>query len=347
MKISEKIKSLRKKAGMTQEQLADRLGVSGQSVSKWENEISMPDISLLPFIAECFGVSIDELFDLTVEERLNRIENRMDIEERLSDRLFDEYREFLEDQLTSFSDRERVLSLLAGLYHMRMESDSKMVSKYAREAIMMNPAKKGCQWLLGKAEGHAVWDWNFANHLSAIEFYKKVIEEDKESPKTTLPYYYLIDNLLADGRVDEAAEYLEVFRTLPSHKPAMYKVYKAHIALGSYDPTLADSIIEDAEREFGEDPVFLFEAAQYYAKRCDYDRAIDYYERSWRVEKAPRYTDALQAIAMINRIKGNITGAINAWDRILVCLKDEWGYSEDDAPYTEAENERSALSSIL
>ena len=49
---------MRKSTGLTQEQLATKLGVSAQSVSKWENEISMPDISLLPDIAEAFGISI-------------------------------------------------------------------------------------------------------------------------------------------------------------------------------------------------------------------------------------------------------------------------------------------------
>ena len=57
-KIGEFLKQLRKEKGLTQEQLATKLGVSAQSVSKWENEISMPDISLLPDIAEAFGISI-------------------------------------------------------------------------------------------------------------------------------------------------------------------------------------------------------------------------------------------------------------------------------------------------
>ena len=78
MELGKKIKQLRLKAQMTQEQLADQLGVSAQAVSKWENSVGMPDIALLPGLAEVFGVSIDDLFDLTTEQRLNRIENRLD-----------------------------------------------------------------------------------------------------------------------------------------------------------------------------------------------------------------------------------------------------------------------------
>ena len=60
--IGENIAALRRAAGMTQEMLAFRLGVSSQAVSKWERQLSFPDLSLLPVIAEVFGVSIDTLF---------------------------------------------------------------------------------------------------------------------------------------------------------------------------------------------------------------------------------------------------------------------------------------------
>ena len=56
------IARLRREKGMTQEQLANALGISYQAVSKWENELSSPDISALPLLADLFGVSIDELF---------------------------------------------------------------------------------------------------------------------------------------------------------------------------------------------------------------------------------------------------------------------------------------------
>ena len=52
----------RKELGLTQEQLAGALGISYQAVSKWENELSSPDISALPLLADQFGIMIDELF---------------------------------------------------------------------------------------------------------------------------------------------------------------------------------------------------------------------------------------------------------------------------------------------
>ncbi|MDE7439669.1 MAG: helix-turn-helix domain-containing protein [Clostridia bacterium] len=59
--LGEKIASLRKARGITQEQLAEKCSVSPQAVSKWENDITSPDISLLPRLSELLGVSCDEL----------------------------------------------------------------------------------------------------------------------------------------------------------------------------------------------------------------------------------------------------------------------------------------------
>ncbi|MBR1854936.1 MAG: helix-turn-helix transcriptional regulator [Lachnospiraceae bacterium] len=60
-KIGAFLKELRKEKGITQEQMADELGVSGRTISRWETGSNMPDISLLVEIAEFFDVSIPEI----------------------------------------------------------------------------------------------------------------------------------------------------------------------------------------------------------------------------------------------------------------------------------------------
>lgn len=62
--IGTNIAALRKAQGMTQEGLANALGVTNQAVSKWESDQSCPDITLLPAIGALFGVTIDSLFGL-------------------------------------------------------------------------------------------------------------------------------------------------------------------------------------------------------------------------------------------------------------------------------------------
>ena len=71
--INENIKFYRKEKGFTQEQLANALGVTNQSVSKWESGQCCPDIQLLPAIAELFEVSVDELLGCNCAKGLGDI----------------------------------------------------------------------------------------------------------------------------------------------------------------------------------------------------------------------------------------------------------------------------------
>lgn len=73
--IGENIKKLRKERELTQEVLANFLGVSYQSVSKWERGDSYPDITLLPSIASFFDVSVDELLGIDKSRKEERIQN--------------------------------------------------------------------------------------------------------------------------------------------------------------------------------------------------------------------------------------------------------------------------------
>lgn len=68
MYIGSNIKQLRQRMNLTQEQVANKLGVSYQAVSKWEVGANTPDIALLPDIANLFGVSIDSLFSDNIDE---------------------------------------------------------------------------------------------------------------------------------------------------------------------------------------------------------------------------------------------------------------------------------------
>ena len=63
--IGDKIAELRKNRKMTQEELANIVGVSAQSVSKWENSQTMPDIMLLPTLASALDVTVNDLFSIT------------------------------------------------------------------------------------------------------------------------------------------------------------------------------------------------------------------------------------------------------------------------------------------
>ena len=59
--LGKRIVDNRKRLKLTQDQLAEKLGVTAQAVSKWENDQSCPDITILPKLADIFGISTDEL----------------------------------------------------------------------------------------------------------------------------------------------------------------------------------------------------------------------------------------------------------------------------------------------
>ena len=63
MSIGSKIAQYRKEKGLTQETLAQLIGVTNQAVSKWESDQCCPDIQMLPKLADIFDVSVDALFD--------------------------------------------------------------------------------------------------------------------------------------------------------------------------------------------------------------------------------------------------------------------------------------------
>ena len=65
------IKKLRKGRGFTQEELAERLGVTYQAISKWENAKAAPDITFLPIMADIFGCCIDELFSREIKTEIH------------------------------------------------------------------------------------------------------------------------------------------------------------------------------------------------------------------------------------------------------------------------------------
>lgn len=89
MTIGKNIAELRKNCGMTQEQLAETLGVSSQSVSKWENEVTMPDILLLPVIAGCFDITVDELYGCRTPKEKRKAVDYDEIPEMLYDTIIE------------------------------------------------------------------------------------------------------------------------------------------------------------------------------------------------------------------------------------------------------------------
>lgn len=78
------IAELRKQHGMTQLELAEKMGVTDKAVSKWERDLSCPDINSLPNLAEILGVSVEELMQIKkeAESPVSKVSEIMDIAPR-------------------------------------------------------------------------------------------------------------------------------------------------------------------------------------------------------------------------------------------------------------------------
>ena len=63
------LKELREKHNLTQEELAERVLVTRQAVSRWETGVTSPDISALPMLADLFGITVDELLGVNETEK--------------------------------------------------------------------------------------------------------------------------------------------------------------------------------------------------------------------------------------------------------------------------------------
>ena len=87
--IGLRIRSLRKKKGLTQEGLASALSVSPQAVSKWESGLTYPDVAMIPAIAGFFQVSLDVLFDFDL----------LGLQQKIDDLLREAHSYFYEDPL--------------------------------------------------------------------------------------------------------------------------------------------------------------------------------------------------------------------------------------------------------
>ena len=112
MNIGNKIKELRKQRGITQEQLASSIGISFQAVSKWENNIALPDITLAPILASYFGVSMDELFDFSLKEIEIEVQKIVDEAYKFRESNHIESRRILEEGLKKYPDNDILLNNL-------------------------------------------------------------------------------------------------------------------------------------------------------------------------------------------------------------------------------------------
>lgn len=319
MSIGKKIKQMRLSKGVTQEVFANYLNISYQAVSKWENGVGLPEISLLPSISTYFGVTIDDLFELSSDNHLERIENMLQEERELSyqDEVY--VKRHLTDLLSDSKYKEKAHGLLAGLYNHKSRSAHDYAFDHAVLALKENPCVKDYHVNLIESKKGVFTDWNYTNHRELCEFYYNFCEEN---PTYKSGYLYLMDHLIADGRLSEAQNILATFKD--KWHDYLYYLYKSLILKAKGEHTLAlDTLDEMVKLEEKNWLVFASRGDQY-AKMEKYDLAIKDYETAMKIQAKPRYYDGYECMAHIYEITGNYEEALINWEKIVVLLKEEW-----------------------
>lgn len=133
--LSERLKTLRKAKDMTQEQLAEYMGISPQAVSRWETGATSPDISALPQIADLFSISIDELLGYDEAERQKEISKVIaDAEEQINKNITEKPITELRKALNKYPNNDKLLTCLMYALYAASE-DEELCRKYDPEII--------------------------------------------------------------------------------------------------------------------------------------------------------------------------------------------------------------------
>ena len=323
IELGYKIKQLRLRKGITQDTLAKALNVSFQTVSKWENNISMPDIQILPEIAVYFGCSIDDLFNLSEQAQFERIENMMDMKESLSADEFAQAERFLKDSLSKNSCKNSAFRLLAELYNHKADEFRKIAELYAKEALELDPEVKQNHNNLQRAQEGTISDWDFANHSKRIAYYKDFV---RKNPGYARGYLYLMNELIADYRLDEAESVCEAMKTVDSSGRAPFYQGKICWARGEHEK--AESIWKQMLLDHSDDWLTYAMMADAMASVCRYDEAIDYYKKAFELQPSPKYIDAQITATHIYEIQRNYDAAIASLYEQMDVLKTEWNITE-------------------
>ncbi len=152
--ISENIKKYRTDNMLTQEQLAEYIGVSGQAVSRWENGTSYPDITLLPVIASCFNISVDTLLGVDTSKKMSDIDAALEhIKDFHRKGRFEDSISYIRAKLREFPDSADITYQLAFSLNKKLNTlfDKKEITKLTNEVISLcERAKKldrGKSWI--------------------------------------------------------------------------------------------------------------------------------------------------------------------------------------------------------
>ena len=323
MELGNQIKALRTQRGVTQETLAAALGVSPQAVSKWENQTAAPDIQLLPAISAYFGVTIDELFALSDETRIERIETMLWLQRDVESAVMDREAAFLLDKARREPKNHKVYAVLAELENHRADSCRRRAEEYAKLSLGRRTDNNKALWELAYSKGLVSPYYELADsHREIIDYLKEFIDQNPTAAGSA--HQWLIEALLWDYRFREAMEVCDKMGEVDH--TCLVPYFRGLITWKSGDRAGALNIWEQMVKDHPEDETAWGLYAEGYVMTGDYAGAAKLLEKAQALEKEAS-TTYWEMGALYRELGGDIPGAIRSLEELLK-LKATWDQTE-------------------
>ena len=323
LEIGKVIKHLRTEKGIKQDELAEYIGISFQAVSKWENGVTMPDITLLPKLAVFFGITIDDLFSVADADHFERIDYMLDNEHTVSDENFIYTKRFLDARLKENENDVEALKRYSRLYLHRINRENLAAGNLLERAINAAPFDKDISQSIYDLSLVRGTDERFVRFLE--EFTSKYPTQLKAKEK-------LVELYIAKGYIVKAQNIISDL--LQSSENLLYNLYEGDLALAQGDKEKACTLWHDAAKKQGEVDAsqsnIYWHVGNRFENVCDYENAEHYYFTCFKSHGKPRVLDSIYSLAFMYNNLGRYQQAIEMWELIQQVMKDEWNTPEGE-----------------
>jgi len=316
LKLGTIIKKLRTERGITQEELANKMGVSYQAVSKWETNTTTPDIAILPKLALFFGITMDALFSVNQDDYIERISKMIRDEYSISPENFVWAERYLKGVLSEEKQNNIARTLLVELYEHRENRDSLAEGQLCEEGLLVEPSNIAFIGKLTRIREKR----NEADRL--IKFLELLYSKNTHN---VVVIDALISVYIKYAKYDNATNLMN-----SSKKRDIFDVYQGDIEFAFGNKELAKNIWTSAALTNHDDSHLLFEIAERCNKINETEIALKLYQQSYEVAPSPKEMDPLYSQAFLYTSIGMKEKAIQMWENIIKALVDDYGIKDGE-----------------
>ncbi len=332
------IKRLRAEQGVTQDALAEYLGISYQAVSKWETGTTLPDITLLPKLAVFFGVRIDELFSVDHEDELERIDAMLQ-RETMTDQNYAYAKRILDGILRESPKNVEVMKRYAKVYLAKTNTDLLTAGKMLEQAMEFAPLDEEIYSLYRSVRGGS----EYKQHSDNDWFIRVCEPYARKYPQNIGLYRMLIEAMVSKKYFDRAEELLGAVKFVGENK-YMKEVFLGDIALAKGDAVKSKEIWNSVPKN---DWLGQYEAGERFNRLNEYERAIECFNNAYEAQTAPRKMDMMYSLAFLYKKLGRFGEAKKEWELIIEGLISDYGMDEEDNDIAWAKDEIVQLEKLL